>query len=309
MAKCWLGCALWLAMWPVAAFADDSIAELTNRGLQFVHTPDIAMVAEDLNISEKEVRVRFVFRNLTQHDVTLRVAFPLPKVPPWCEGIDVPHWEDPKNYVDFATQVDGVRVTTQPEIRAMVGKRNIAKDLLRLHVPLMPHCDAIEEAKPKLDAAALRALVAIGAVDEYSSPNWTLQVTHHWLQRFPAGRDLILEHRYKPSVGGSGTGYRGRDDKDWPARKRAFCVAKAFKGGHVPDLRAALDTRIDYILTTGANWAGPIGRFHLVVDTPGPKHILATCFPGLQRTGPTRYEVTLTDYTPKGELRVMFLER
>ena len=34
-------------------------------------------------------------------------------------------------------------------------------------------------------------------------PNWTVAETWYWVQAFPAGKDLVVEHRYVPGTGGS----------------------------------------------------------------------------------------------------------
>ncbi|WP_454002839.1 DUF4424 family protein [Afipia felis] len=32
-------------------------------------------------------------------------------------------------------------------------------------------------------------------------PKWSLSATYYWPQKFPAGREVVIQHRYKPSVG------------------------------------------------------------------------------------------------------------
>jgi hypothetical protein len=49
----------------VPAAANDSTATLSVGGLQLEKTDKIAMLSEDLYLSAKEVRVRYVYRNLT----------------------------------------------------------------------------------------------------------------------------------------------------------------------------------------------------------------------------------------------------
>jgi hypothetical protein len=33
-------------------------------------------------------------------------------------------------------------------------------------------------------------------------PRWTLKTTYYWQQTFPAHQELVVDHRYLPSVGG-----------------------------------------------------------------------------------------------------------
>ena len=65
---------------PSELFANDTMATIGAGGLQFQKTDDIRMEREDLYLGLQEVRVSYVFRNLTDHDVRMTVAFPMPDV-------------------------------------------------------------------------------------------------------------------------------------------------------------------------------------------------------------------------------------
>ena len=62
------------------AAANDSYAVLGAGGLELRQTAAIAMESEDLYVSRDEIRVSYVFRNLTQADIVADVAFPFPEV-------------------------------------------------------------------------------------------------------------------------------------------------------------------------------------------------------------------------------------
>ena len=107
-------------------------------------------------------------------------------------------------------------------------------------------------------------------------PLWTIRDTWHWQQVFPAGRDLIVDHRYRPGAGSSaGTPLaypEYRRSADGRAEAAFYCADAEFLAG-LDRLVAAggegtelPDYRIGYILTTGANWRSPIVNFRLVVD-------------------------------------------
>jgi Domain of unknown function (DUF4424) len=67
------------------------------------------------------------------------------------------------------------------------------------------------------------------------------------------------------------------------------------------------EKRIDYILKTGANWAGPIADFTLSVDKGKPDNLLSFCGTGVKKLSPTQFQVHYTDYTPKTDLAVLIL--
>src|SRR5215475_10659429 len=109
--------------WP--ARANDSAAELSIGGLQFVRTNDVAMDSEDLRIALDRVSVRYQFTNVTNKPVTLTVAFPLPDIDlSEAENIALPS-NDPVNFVDFETQIDGVPASFKIDQRAMIGNKDV----------------------------------------------------------------------------------------------------------------------------------------------------------------------------------------
>src|SRR4051812_34208822 len=62
------------------ALANDSTAELATGGLIFTKNDALQMRSEELFISTKEIRVRYVFFNTSGKDVTTLVAFPMPEI-------------------------------------------------------------------------------------------------------------------------------------------------------------------------------------------------------------------------------------
>ena len=65
------------------------------------------------------------------------------------------------------------------------------------------------------------------------------------------------------------------------------------------------DKWIDYILTTGANWRSPIGRFRLVVDKLNPRALISFCGEGVRRIGPTQFEIRRRNWRPARDLHIL----
>ena len=61
------------------------------------------------------------------------------------------------------------------------------------------------------------------------------------------------------------------------------------------------------MLHTGANWAAPIGRFHLTLDKGSPATLVSLCLGGLHKTGPARFELERQDFRPSGDLKILLL--
>jgi hypothetical protein len=155
-------------------------------------------------------------------------------------------------------------------------------------------------------------------------PIWTLRSTYSWEADFPAGETAEVVHTYRPSVGGT-TGvsflYEPSDGYD-PAGdyKRKYCTDDAFLSSvrktltnkDEPWSAPFTETWLSYIWSTGANWSGAIGKFHLTIDKGAPENLVSFCRDGeVEKTGPTTFEMEATDFYPpwNRELDVLILNR
>ncbi len=179
--------------------------------------------------------------------------------------------------------------------------------MTRLRIPLSPF-DA-QDVIGKLPPAERASLKRLGLIDEDGLPLWTLKTTFYWQQQFVAGRKTVIEHRYKPSVGSvvpidvaSLVGFLKKADyrKYCPDQDLLATLAKA---------RSDFSQwTIDYVLKTGANWAGPIKDFRLVVDKGSPNNLVSFCGQGVKRIGPTQFEMKKSDFTPQQDIAILVLK-
>ncbi len=298
------------------ARANDTSAELAAGGLVLTKSDSIEMRSEDLYISEQAVRVRYVFANTSGKDVTVRVAFPMPDIggPDFFQSdVSIPIQDAPANVLGFSTKVDGKLV------RAEVEQKAIATDgvdrtawLVANHIPLAVHLDGVDEALRALPQAKRDEAVRLGLYDPDQGGVWVLKTTYHWLQTFPAGRPIVVEHAYRPSVGATvatsvGTEYANEiKDKycvDKALTDTVIRAAKADKDGNAP----WVDRWIDYVLVTGGNWKKPIGDFRLVVDKGSPKNLVSFCGSGVKKISPTQFEMRRTNWRPEKDLSILLL--
>ncbi len=304
------------------AAANDSVASMGAGGLVFQRTDGIEMRSEDLYVSAREIRIRYRFFNRTGNAIATLVAFPMPDLPGGIES-DVA-LEDPLR-MPFTTTVSGRRVATNVEQKAVFNGIDYS-DLIRgLGLPLSPRGEATTQALSTLPRPQIDMLIEMGLVEDRSwmdagvrrlelMPLWTLKTTHYWTQVFPAGRELDVRHRYAPAVGGSAGSLFG--DPAMEAGVRAgedaarYCVDDAFLAGARRMRTRGLylsETWIDYILTTGANWAEPIGDFRLVIDKGSSRNLVSFCGEGVRKIGAGRFEVRRRDFTPTRDLSVLIL--
>jgi hypothetical protein len=310
-----------------AAIANDSVAAAEAGGLVLRQTRDIVMVSEDLYVSAREIRVRYVFRNRSRRPVRTLVAFPMPDRDLAQSDEGDTAWPS-----DFSTRVDGRQVRMQVERRALVRGVDRSAVLRSLNVPIVSPGEhpvmAATEAIDRLTPAQQRRLESLGLVEGYGDPAnggrrqfnplWTVRETWHWEQVFPAGRDLVVDHRYTPGAGGAaGTGLLNAESRQsqWGRSQIArYCVDSdiiaalerlARRTGS--DYPAISETWISYVLTTGANWAAPIGDFRLVVDKGDPRNLVSFCGEGVRRIGPTQFEMRRRNWRPTRDLHVLIL--
>lgn len=312
------------------AAANDSTAELAAGGLVLTRTDAIVMKSEDLYISADEVRVRYVFLNTSGKDVTTRVAFPMPDIGGpefYFHDTHIPGGDDPANLLAFATRVDDKPVAMAVEQRAFVGDREVTGWLASRGIPLSLHVDGMVERLDALSAAdkAEAERLGIAVPDEYDSgkgwekhwnPAWILKTTFHWEQTFPAGREVVVEHRYKPATGSSVGSVVGAPSfmttPEWAETRDRYCIDSALLAG-VKKAQGRFEyppfneQRVSYILKTGGNWAGPIGDFRMVIDKGDPANLVSFCASGVTKIGPTTFEVRKRNWTPDRDLSILIL--
>lgn len=159
------------------------------------------------------------------------------------------------------------------------------------------HCPIPGKAIASLPSDKLATLVSQEAVaidGETQQPAWTLKSAYYLNQIFPAHKPIHVSHSYTPAVGP--TFYSGGEEQAQFNNKR-FCIDDATRNAMDAIAASAKvknflaeERHIQYVLTTGANWAGGIGKFHLAVDKGSPENIIRLCMAGIQKTSPTRFE-------------------
>lgn len=247
------------------AQANDSTAAFGVGGLVFTKSEHIVMQEEDLLISKDKIRVAYKFYNTSDQPITTRVAFPLPEVILEADGSPLPYYTE----------------ETLPK----------DKNILKFSVSIDGKKQPFEsEDKKRFDKD----------VQAYAH-----NITHHWMQTFPAKKVVSVVHEYTPGVGGS-VEYGMQDEATGK-----FCIdqdlQRWLKQLEKTNSRAATDV-IEYILTTGANWKGPIGKFKLTVKKSDPNEKLSFCGSGIKKIDAKTFVMEKTNFTPKQDLHILYLK-
>ena len=316
------------------ALANDTMAELGTGGLVYLQTDAIEMAEEHLFVSENEIKVDYTFHNKTDKDVEALIAFPMPDIAGNPElNVAIPNYES-DNFLGFRVTQDGQPIETGLDQRAFALNIDVSDDLKAAGISLLPFGEKIDEQMAKLDKAKVDDFVARGIVypeqwdvgkgmEQHLTPIWSLRSTYWWRTTFPAGQDVKVSHTYKTAMGGTvGISFLGEDGKPggevWEDRKKTYCADDDFALSISKAIEAApqdqqysvyFENWIHYILRTGANWAGPIGKFTLTVDKGSPDNLVSFCGEGVKKIGPTTFEMTATDYYPQDDLHVLLMKK
>lgn len=299
------------------ASANDSLAAIGVGGLVFEKTYAIRMLREDLRITRHQISVDYLFENITDQPITALVGFPLP-----------PYDGEPdelyKHAVDlaaplqpFETWVDGRITPASPHMRVMLDGTDITAILAPFgFVPAayadIPDKSTVEAQRDALDAAGAQAGVPdLGR----RSDAWTFELVYLWTLEIEAQAQSIVRHRYRPLYGGeqifplaagSDDHVRARYEEDYCADTAQW---QAIRDSASQDLDgyAGMIAQVSYILTTGANWADPIGHFTLAIEAEEPGSFPMMCWRGAAIDGVREaWRDEISGFTPGAEIAVAF---
>ena len=308
--------------------ANDTAAELSIGGLQFTKTADVSMDSEELFVSLRRIRVQYKFTNTTSSPVKLTVAFPLPTVDlSEGEGVTLPS-NDPVNFVNFETRIDGNPAKFVVDQRAFVGKKDVSALLQELNLPLLAIgtreirvADLPEASRAKMVSAGL--ISEIGTNDRGTplyEPSWLVKTAVVREQTFPAGRTVSVDHIYSPSVGASRDTIlrkalrqnRGMHD-EVERYKREYCITDQFLAQldkfSSESNKPIQERRINYVLKTGANWSGPIKNFSLQIDKGEAGGLVSFCAGSLKPSVADPSKLSAENFVPDRDLKILYVGR
>ena len=153
-------------------------------------------------------------------------------------------------------------------------------------------------------------------------------------QTFPSKVTVKVVHEYRPLSGG-GVPHYGIDSlQDTLSRingdaaseldqwflgctdtVHAESIVKAWSNTVSEKIKIGINERqqyvipysvLSYILKTGRNWNGPIGKFRLEITHKEPI-VINSCFSGLQRISDRSYVFEADDFIPRENIEIIFL--
>ncbi|MBX5204221.1 DUF4424 domain-containing protein [Rhizobium sp. NZLR1] len=304
------------------ALANDTMAEVKTGGLIFAQSDDVSMAEENLFISASQVRVDYVFENTSDKDVESLVAFPMPDISGQVDNNSAISDYDSDNFLHFSTVQDGRPITAKLQQRVVSLGIDVTDELAKNGIPVLPYSQKTRDALAKLPETVRKDWIARGLIypmtDADVVPLWTLRSTYWWRTTFPAKKKVSVEHRYQPAVGGTvaisfleNGEPKGERFEEY---SRKYCLDADFvrvAQQHVREAEAGganyTESWISYVLSTGANWAGPIRRFQLTIDKGKPGSLISFCGSNVEKIGPTTFRMTAEDFDPGKDFDILVL--
>ncbi len=311
---------------PVTTRANDSTISLAAGGIKMEKTDKIRINQERLVVSQKEITVDYEMENITDEVFETLVAFPMPAQNA-AELVNVPVLPKDRNsdnFVEFHVTVDGKEIKTEKDIHAYYIEEDhseVTAVLEKAGLLILPIKESFYETLEKLPLATQNELekAKLLMIERYDpehltyTPTWETKMSYFWKQRFEPHKVVHIHHRYSPVVG---VGYFGKysfDEErikwciDGGTEKAITKLLQRQKKSEDAENSYLRRAQVDYVLSTGANWAGPISDFTLTIAKEQPNEIVSTCLSGLQKTSPLNFTYNAKDFKPKSDLSVIFI--
>jgi Domain of unknown function (DUF4424) len=310
-----------------SALANDTAAEIAVGGLTMTQSDAISMDSEELFISSEAVRVAYRFTNTSDQDIKTLVAFPLPDISMKSFENDG-SFPDYKQALQFKTTADGKPLALEFVERAMLGDVDVTERVKSVGLPVLADLADFIPAFEALPPETRQKLVADGMVEDIEPdpntavwvPNWVVRTSATRTQIFPAGKTISVKHSYVPIAGGTVAGSldpenrKGDNREYYDAKISKYCIDDGWLASF--DKRLAKERKssgtyselwLGYVLSSGANWKGPIGDFRLVVDKGKPDSLVSFCADGVKKISPTQFEIRKTDYEPDSDISILIV--
>jgi hypothetical protein len=230
---------------------DSSGSILPSGNIKFEKQKDIVMLQESLFLSKDLTEVNYLFKNISDKDITVKVFFPVPEMVCYNtdQSIDSDYGYEDSQPIDFNVWVNGKKVSYKTHFNILAGDMDITKEVGYLfrnyYTPpnrenFINKIDMLPENIQRKIFFSERDLLTCDKIERCSrkfNPDPSLvcsvKVSFYWEQTFPAGETVHVKHIYTPAE---------------------------YKVPHV-----GWNDSLRYILKTANNWQTPIHQFNSLI--------------------------------------------
>jgi hypothetical protein len=318
---------------PVSAYdcsANDSIGAIGVGGIEFKKTDEISMEKEVLTISLDKIRVEYEFLNKSNKPIIETIFFPMPFYA-YDFGCSAEYsgqlqqfkvWVNDKEVTPYRTVAaklpDGEDVTTRLRKIGLTDEdiaeyRGITSECGDAHISGNYAASIKKLSEEKLVASPINGI---------PTPVWNAAYVYHWNMTFPPMQVIRVAHEYRPFTGSGAEGYefttnklddvfskfeystKTSGDEEYCMTDGAVRLAKKIQER---TNKPFVERTVKYVLTTGANWAGPIKDFTLNLKKRASDEIVTLCFDGdFKKSNELTLSAHLKNFVPSKELNVKF---
>lgn len=314
--------------------ANDSIGYLGAGGIEFKKTKDISMEKEVLTISRKLIRVEYEFLNTTSKPIKETIVFPMPFYA-FDFGCSPEH---SGTLEGFKVWVNGTIQVASRTVRARLKDKDVTNRLKELgfanediaeYRGVEGDCGMDVHPPTGIFARNMDPLSKEGLVNIFNqdgtnivTPMWKTAYFYSWEQEFPPNTIIRVVHEYVPFTGRTNGLYHFADAGDFKSGYlvKDFCITgSTIQAGKKIQDRITTGTlqipigglqweTVNYILTTGANWAGPIKDFTLNLRKASKNEIVSLCFDDGQFKKSDELTISshIKNFMPKSDISAIF---
>jgi hypothetical protein len=228
-------------------------------------------------------------------------------------------------FINFKRTVNGERYGYHYRIQAKDRSGKDITNFLKTHqIPLsIPYLTGfMEDGELYRNKALQEKLKKLKLLDKQGFPLWSTQTIYFWTQIFEPHKETVVTHSYRPHAG-----YHWLDAKtpnfitditiftrDGSSKNWAdYCVSTEREKVVLKEMSAQEHVvkravEVQYVLSTGANWQGPIRKINLEIIPPHPEAEVFFCWPGkITRHHTGRITSTIESFTPTKDLKILFI--
>jgi len=150
---------------------------------------------------------------------------------------------------------------------------------------------------------------------EIKRHNGMINMTHHWMQTFPAKERLIVEHEYKPAVGSEV--FLSTYSEAKAHYTKTYCIENNLQKwidknhdlatGDTVKAKIITPSYVHYVLKTGAHWKNEIKKFRLIIKKQSPAEKISLCVNGIRKQDASTFVLEKNNFIPKNDLKILFL--
>jgi hypothetical protein len=296
-----------------------AVAKDEGRGIGYAATgpifdlpAGISVERLEVDVSLHSVRLNYVFKSARRQTVHFDFAMPEMPVDASPDAIGVAAGDKaagfaadtrPANYLNLAVRVNDQPLTLTGHGHALLNGKDVTRQLRDAGVPLLYDFDG--EAPWRRLSPQVQEMLKTGDLLQLDAALWHYQASFAWDQSFEY-RETRVEMSYVPVFNYWSDITRDQFPEIEPggSATKAYCINGA--------LRRAFYRKAGYDLytvthkTPSSGWRGPISRYRLTVDKGAATNLVAFCPLSARKISPTTFEWTATNYTPSGQIGVLF---